>query len=396
MIEYTDNFNLIKPGQDEFYNVEIFNNNADIIDAELKNLKNTIENLNADGITLPDGKTISEKFTEITTEIGNTEELDTETKLSLVSAINEINQALVAHKAEMATQDKAGHIKLSDIPLPAIATQSESETGTNNTKMMTPLRVANAIDSRVRVIDNRVEINVNGQWLTFIYLPDDKSGSPGNTKLIAGDWNAGYFGEVPGSELITGYDLANTIGLSKGYGQFGETESWLKFAYQGKIQFIAKKPFRYNLSWGDIDNVNAVYGDKTIRINGLTYKVRLMRGANNDPAASKTGVAMHYSEWNRLMLPIHEQAINKNWPDSINVESDIPVWSHNYGTGQNGMYTNDDLHVNGGNGSRCWCQESFVDASGRLLRGGTRITQSSSDVMSSLYTGWRPVLELVE
>ena len=99
-MNYTPNYNLKKPGQDEFYNVEVFNNNADIIDAELENLKNTIENLNADGITLPDGKTIAEKFNEIETEIGNVEELDTDTKLSLVAAINEIYQEIIAHKAE--------------------------------------------------------------------------------------------------------------------------------------------------------------------------------------------------------------------------------------------------------------------------------------------------------
>lgn len=391
MAGYTKNFNLKLPSDIEFYDIEDFNENFEKIDQMAVKKGEGIGELTGGALSDRPEPGIAGRyyFAQDTGEIF----LDTGEEWVLAAASQ---KEFDEHLAEIATQDGYGHIRLKDIPNPEVATKAEAEAGTNNTKMMTPLRVANAIDSKVRVIDNRVEININDQWLTFIYLPDDESGSPGNTKLIAGDWNAGYFGEVPGSELITGYDLANTIGLSKGYGQFGATGSWLKFAYQGKIQFIAKKPFRYNLSWEDIDNVNAVYGDKTIRINGLTYKVRLMRGANNDPAASKTGVAMHYSEWNRLMLPIHEQAINKNWPDSINVESDIPVWSHNYGTGQNGMYTNDDLHVNGGNGSRCWCQESFVDAPGHLLRGGTGITQSSSDVISSLYTGWRPVLELVE
>ena len=38
MAEYTKNFNLIKPSQEDFYNVDDFNENADIIDAELKRL----------------------------------------------------------------------------------------------------------------------------------------------------------------------------------------------------------------------------------------------------------------------------------------------------------------------------------------------------------------------
>ncbi len=101
-MKYTGNYNLKKPEGTDTVNIEDFNDNADIIDAELKKLNDAIKDLDADGITLPDGKTISEKFEEIETEIGNIEELDTDTKLSLVAAINEINQALVAHKADYA------------------------------------------------------------------------------------------------------------------------------------------------------------------------------------------------------------------------------------------------------------------------------------------------------
>ncbi len=36
MAEYTENYNLKKPAQEDFYNVDDFNNNADIIDSQLK------------------------------------------------------------------------------------------------------------------------------------------------------------------------------------------------------------------------------------------------------------------------------------------------------------------------------------------------------------------------
>jgi hypothetical protein len=36
MKTYTPNYNLVKPGQDDFYNVDDFNANADILDAQLK------------------------------------------------------------------------------------------------------------------------------------------------------------------------------------------------------------------------------------------------------------------------------------------------------------------------------------------------------------------------
>ena len=77
--------------------------NAEILDNAIKDLEDEIGNLNADGITLPDGKTISEKFEEIETEIGNIEELDTDTKSNIIAAINEIYQEIVAHKADYAT-----------------------------------------------------------------------------------------------------------------------------------------------------------------------------------------------------------------------------------------------------------------------------------------------------
>ena len=36
MAEYTENYNLKKPAQEDFYNVDDFNNNTDIIDSQLK------------------------------------------------------------------------------------------------------------------------------------------------------------------------------------------------------------------------------------------------------------------------------------------------------------------------------------------------------------------------
>ncbi|AEG59599.1 hypothetical protein [Desulforamulus ruminis] len=43
MIDKTANYNLRKPGQEDFYNVEDFNANADIIDVQLKALNDKTE-----------------------------------------------------------------------------------------------------------------------------------------------------------------------------------------------------------------------------------------------------------------------------------------------------------------------------------------------------------------
>ena len=43
-MKYTPNYGLKKPEQDDFYNVEDFNENADIIDEKLKEIEDGIEN----------------------------------------------------------------------------------------------------------------------------------------------------------------------------------------------------------------------------------------------------------------------------------------------------------------------------------------------------------------
>jgi hypothetical protein len=45
-MEYTQNYNLKKPGQEDFYNVEDFNENADIIDQKLKEIEDKTQNIN--------------------------------------------------------------------------------------------------------------------------------------------------------------------------------------------------------------------------------------------------------------------------------------------------------------------------------------------------------------
>lgn len=56
MIRNTKNFNLKKPEQGDFYNVDDFNDNSDIIDAELENRKKAQEDdeKNIKGLTNPE------------------------------------------------------------------------------------------------------------------------------------------------------------------------------------------------------------------------------------------------------------------------------------------------------------------------------------------------------
>lgn len=233
---------------------------------------------------------------------------------------------------------------------------------------------------------------------------DDLTGSPGSPFLIAGDMQEGFFGEVPSSELITGDALASQVGISQGNSQHSAA-GWLKFAWKGKILFIAKKPIRNSISWDAINTAKCVYGDsgdKTVEIGGLTYKVRLMRALepSNDPkttASANSGTVNHYSEWNRLMCQIHEQAIDKSWDYPNNIENDIGILEHNLGSGRQGMYSDADLVVKSGDGRASWCQEMGTSTSYRLHRGYNGVSYSIRDTSSCPYSyfGWRPVLELV-
>lgn len=64
-MKYTPNYGLKKPGQEDFYNVEDFNENADIIDQKLKEIEDKTQNINVTldtswlGSSAPYSKTVT-------------------------------------------------------------------------------------------------------------------------------------------------------------------------------------------------------------------------------------------------------------------------------------------------------------------------------------------------
>ena len=179
----------------------------------------------------------------------------------------------------------------------------------------------------------------------------------------------GYYGEVSHTDLISGDALATEVDLSAGTGQHSAA-GWLKFYDQGKVLFVAKKPFRHSLSWNHINYKNLVFGDTEITIDGYTYKVRLLLGGGSSPG---TG-----SEWNRLVYRIHED-----------VPADQPGdnWAE---------LTNADIVVEFGDGRATWCQES--SDTDRVCRGNAGLSDwlPLSPTYVNWPVGWRPVLELVQ
>lgn len=213
--------------------------------------------------------------------------------------------------------------------------------------------------------------------------------------LIAGDMEAGFYGEIPASEFITGNALATAIGLTAGTAQYSN-EPWLKFALDGKVLYVAKKSYRHSIARNDIDFVGAITGTKTITINGDTYKVRVLQ-TGQGVAFDDSPTNYHYSEYNRLMLPIHIKAKTKTWETPEYVESDLPDW--NIG------YTDADLNTVFGSGkgttTHCFERSTYSNGNFHTLRGaGTTNRDASSRGLAMAdsrldYMGWRPCLELV-
>ncbi len=235
---------------------------------------------------------------------------------------------------------------------------------------------------------------------------------PGPTTLVGGDTTAGFYGEVPAVDFITGGDLATAVGLSAGTLQH-DTTPWLKFALDGKTLFVPQKPIRYSLAWENIYQVGAVYGIEgfgvtpsggsidqgtTVNIGGLDYRVRLLRSLGDDPGGETTlsfdATYTHGSEWNRLLYPIHSGGhTNTSNPATHTDPTAAPFASW-------ASYSDAQLllHVNYGNGNNSWCQETITaSTTNRALRGYHGVTRHASigATYSSTGVGWRPVLELI-
>lgn len=204
---------------------------------------------------------------------------------------------------------------------------------------------------------------------------------PGPQKLIGGDMTAGFFGEVPVAELITGASLATQVGLSAGV-ERNSDEPWLKFAIDGKIVYYAKKSFRSAISRNSV----SVAINKSITIGKNTFLVSLPGVRNPTPPAYSDlpdGPYTHNSEWNRLMYPI-TQATTEH-PKNSQVG---PNWA---------QYTAEELSMSPstGNGVATWGLE--MEGSSGLWRGNDGVSSISRSTPSLAYAGygWRPRLELM-
>lgn len=135
--------------------------------------------------------------------------------------------------------------------------------------------------------------------------------------------------------------------------------------------------------------------NRNVTIGGNTYRVQLLKGASQDPLNSYSDLDRDMvgpeSEWNSLILPLHERAKLQNW----NYKS-YAGETEDWGIG----LTDADLltHHSHGYGSYTWCQEtSDIDPFRRVLRGYYGASLGSPDYSWTTWNGlgWRPALRLL-
>lgn len=200
--------------------------------------------------------------------------------------------------------------------------------------------------------------------------------------------NKAFYGEVSPTDLITGSSLASLVGLTTGINKTDiDTTSWFKFALDDKILFVAKRCFKYNIAWDDINNVNCVDGIRTIIIGTNQYKIQLTKGVAPDTTgitwSNGTDPPISYgSEWNRLMYNLLPEQFTGYQASQVG-----PDWAN---------YLPADVNASG-NGAFSWCQEPWSNTTSRIYRGSSSLSSLglANPGSPSNSLGWRPVLELI-
>jgi len=198
---------------------------------------------------------------------------------------------------------------------------------------------------------------------------------PGAIELIAGDDSVGWLGEVTTGSLITGAALISRLGGGLGTG-VNSSSPWLKFVHNGKVLFVASRPYSRQVSWSMLNSKDILTGARTLVIGEHTYKVRVLTGGNANPASVAGG------EWDALMY-----AVSEGRPSEY-----VGLKAANYSDSALGVGTSS-------NPIRTICMETMANnAANGLNRGRVGVQWFGGLVKSDDGTlvYWRPVLELVE
>ena len=206
---------------------------------------------------------------------------------------------------------------------------------------------------------------------------------------IVKEFDAKFQGEVGGVDFITYPELRIVAMMTDETvpPQSQVNGSWLKFLIDNKTIYISKLIVNSAITWHGLDERGLVFGETLAWIEGVGYKIRLIRGTSKDPNYLERGYGLEgnfASEWDRCFYQL------------IRNSEYIPDQFKN----PNALYLQEDFM---GMNDTAWetiCMEtSSLDQSNGMYRGYQDVAFSAMDIGKSRkqpYDGWRPVLELVE
>lgn len=159
------------------------------------------------------------------------------------------------------------------------------------------------------------------------YFPDGTG--PGSPTPLTGDWEVGYFGTLPVSDLYGADELRAALGTASLPGSVvGITNAkmtlWYKFVFEGKIIFVPQGHMVTGVKWCDIYNKGLMFGTDgpgvvkvttgisgpvnqrvALTKNGNTYRVRTPKALNKPVDALYPGLSVNAdligSEWESIV-----------------------------------------------------------------------------------------------
>jgi hypothetical protein len=226
----------------------------------------------------------------------------------------------------------------------------------------------------------------------------------GPNVLQVGDYNYGYFGSIVSASFINATALRTAVNFALGT-VVNAAPKWHKYARNGKVIYVPETPLVSNtISWKQLYDAGLVFGtgdngpynaganvlqNAQVTIGPDTYRVRLMRGYNDDynvfPASATVAepVETFTCEWDDFVYPLCSLV-----PTAQRMANRASLT-----TGQ----------LVGVGGYTVAVQEKVTNAGNTiaLYRGvssaaRTGIAQRSSVSYSTATLAWWPVLELIE
>lgn len=82
---------------------------------------------------------------------------------------------------------------------------------------------------------------------------------PGPQALLRGNWECGYFGRMPMSQLFGASELIDFSGVAMT--EQVVANEWHKFVFKGKIYFFPKLPLAVSYSWESLYRAGLVFGE---------------------------------------------------------------------------------------------------------------------------------------